>query len=188
LEVCDQVENKIKELNGNLAFPVQISCNDIAAHYTPDIDDTLTFKEDDLVKIDIGTHVDGYIADSAFSVRLGERSDPLIKASEDALEQFIKTIRPGKTIGEMSKLIDEVVTSHGFNPIRNLAGHSIEQYTQHGGISIPNGAVPIKEEIEIGNGTLLVPIHDNIIDINVLNEYCIGSTHCYTGTQDKAES
>jgi len=150
LDLVEKIEKFIKEKGAGIAFPVNISINDIAAHYTPDINDALTLKERDMVKVDIGAHIDGYISDSAFSVRLGEKTDPLIKASEDALEQFIKTIKPGKTVEEMSRLVDEVVTSHGFNPIRNLAGHSIEQYTQHGGLSIPNGAVPIKDEIEEG--------------------------------------
>jgi methionyl aminopeptidase len=150
LELAEKIEKMIVEKGAGIAFPVNISLNDIAAHYTPDIDDTLTFKDGDLVKVDIGVHVDGFIADSAFSVRLGEKSDELIKAAEDALEKFIKETRPGKTVDEMSKLIEEVVTSHGVNPVRNLAGHSLEQYTQHGGLSIPNGHVSSKEEIKEG--------------------------------------
>jgi len=148
LDLAEKIEKLIKDRGAGIAFPVNISINDIAAHYTPDINDTLTFKEGDLVKIDIGTHVDGYIGDTAFTVKLGEKSHPLIEASKDALEQFIKEIIPGKTVGEMSKLIDEVVTSHGFNPIRNLAGHSVEQYIQHGGLSISNGYAPSNEKIE----------------------------------------
>ena len=150
LDLAEKVEKFIKEKGAGIAFPVNTSINDIAAHYTPDINDTLTLKEGDLVKVDIGTHIDGYIGDSAFSVRLGEKSDPLIQASKDALEQFIKTVRPGKTIDELSLLVEEVVTSHGVNPVRNLAGHSVEQYTQHGGLSIPNGHVPIKQELKEG--------------------------------------
>lgn len=148
LDLAEKIEKFIKENKSGLAFPVNISLNDIAAHYTPDINDTLTLKEGDLVKVDIGTHVDGYIGDSAFSVRLGEKSDVLIKAAEDALEEFIKTVRPGKTVDELSLLVEEVVTSHGVNPVRNLAGHSVEQYTQHGSLSIPNGHVPIKQELK----------------------------------------
>ena len=148
LDLAEKIEKLIRDREAGIAFPVNISINDIAAHYTPDINDTLTFKEGDLVKVDVGVHVDGYIGDTAFSVKLGEESHPLIKASKDALEQFIKTIRPGKTVGEMSRLIDEVVTNHGFNPIRNLAGHSVEQYIQHGGLSIPNGHIPSNEEIK----------------------------------------
>ena len=150
LDLAEKIENFIREKEVGIAFPVNISINDIAAHFTPDINDTLILKEGDLVKVDIGTHIDGYIGDSAFSVRLGEKSDIIIKAAEDALEQFIKTVKPGKTVDELSLLIEEVVTSHGVNPIRNLAGHAVEQYTQHGGLSIPNGHVPIKQELEEG--------------------------------------
>jgi methionyl aminopeptidase len=147
LDLADNIEKMIKDKAG-IAFPVNISLNDIAAHYTPDIGDTLTFKEGDLVKVDVGIQIDGFIADTAFSVKIGEKTHPLIEAAEDALNQFIKEIRPGKTVGEMSALIEEVVTSHDVKPIRNLAGHTLEQYTQHGGLSIPSGHVPSNEEIK----------------------------------------
>jgi methionyl aminopeptidase len=150
LDLAENIEKLIRDKGGEPAFPVNISINDIAAHYTPDINDTLTLKEGDLVKVDIGVHIDGYIGDTAFSVSFGEKSDTLIKAAEDALESFIKEIRPGKTVDDMSKLVEEVVLSHGVAPIRNLAGHSLEQYTQHGGLSIPNGHIPSKEEIKEG--------------------------------------
>jgi methionyl aminopeptidase len=147
LDLAEKIEKMIKDKAG-IAFPVNISLNDIAAHYTPDIGDTLTFKEGDLVKVDVGIQIDGFIADTAFSVKIGEKSHPLIEAAEDALNQFIKEIRPDKTVGEMSALIEEVVTSHGVKPVRNLAGHTLEQYTQHGGLSIPSGHIPSDEEIK----------------------------------------
>jgi len=150
LDLAEQIEKLITDKGGGIAFPVNISLNDITAHYSPDINDTLTFKDGDLIKVDIGVHIDGYIADSAFSVKLGEKSDTLIKAAEDALEQFIKEIRPDKTVDEMSKLIEDVVVSYGVNPVRNLAGHTLEQYVQHGGLSIPNSHISSKEKIEEG--------------------------------------
>lgn len=147
LDIAEKVENLIKK-EASLAFPINISINDFAAHYTPDIDDALTLKDGDLVKIDIGVHIDGYIADTAFSVRIGDKSDVLIKASEDALKQFLDFVSPGKTIEELTTLIEEVITSYGVNPVRNLAGHSLEQFIQHGKISIPNSKVPIKEKLK----------------------------------------
>lgn len=150
LDLAENIEKMIVDKGGGIAFPVNLSINDMTAHYTPDIGDTLILKDGDLIKVDIGVHIDGYIADSAFSVRLGEKSDTLIKAAEDALEQFIKEIRPGKTVDEMSKLVEDVVTSYGVSPVRNLAGHTLEQYVQHGGLSIPNGHITSKEKIEEG--------------------------------------
>ena len=147
LELAEKIEKMIKDKGGEIAFPVNLSINDIAAHYTPDADETLTFKNGDLVKVDIGVHVDGYIADAATSVSIGGQDQELIKAAEDAVNQFIKEIKPGKTVGEMSSLVEEVVFSHGVNPIRNLAGHDMGQYLEHGGLSIPNGKIPSNVEI-----------------------------------------
>lgn len=142
LKLGEKIEKVIKDEGAGIAFPINISINDIAAHYTPDIDDTLTFKDGDLVKVDIGVHVDGYIADAATTVSIGGQDNDLIKASKDAVDQVIKEIRPGKTVGEISELIEEVVLSHGVKPIRNLAGHDMGQYIEHGGLSIPNGKIP----------------------------------------------
>jgi len=147
LEVAEKIEKMIKDKGGEIAFPVNLSINDMAAHYTPDIGDTLTFQQGDLVKVDIGVHVDGYIADAATSVSIGGQDQELIKAAKDAVDQFIKEVRPGKTIDEMTKLVEEVVLSHGINPIRNLAGHDMGQYLEHGGLSIPNSHVENYTEI-----------------------------------------
>ncbi len=137
LDLVERIENFIKK-EANLAFPVNLSINDIAAHCTPDINDQTELKDGDMVKLDLGAQIDGYIADTSVCVKIGENSDPLIKASQDALDSFINELSPGKTIAELSTLVNEVIVSHGFNPVRNLAGHSLDQYTQHGRISIPN--------------------------------------------------
>ena len=70
LAVSKAVDAKIAELGGKPAFPTQISCNYIAAHFCPDPNDHETFKEGDLCKLDLGVHIDGYIADTAISVDL----------------------------------------------------------------------------------------------------------------------
>ena len=147
-DLADSIEKFIQEKNGGLAFPTTISINDIAAHYAPDIKDPLTIKDGDLVKVDLGVHIDGYIADTAFSVCVGEKSNELIKAAEDTLKKVLKLIKPGVTVEEISGLIEDSVQSYGLNPIRNLAGHSIERYREHGDLSIPNGRVPIKEKLK----------------------------------------
>jgi methionyl aminopeptidase len=154
LDLVGKIEKMIKDKGGGIAFPVNISINDIAAHFTPDIGDEIVIHEGDLVKVDIGVHVDGYIADAATTISVGGEDQELIKAAEDAVNSFIKEIRPGKTVGEMTKIIDDTVSSHDVNPIRNLAGHSMDQYIEHGGLSIPNGYIPsdveIKEDTALG--------------------------------------
>ena len=144
------MENKIKELGGGIAFPVNVSINENAAHYAPDIKDPLILKDGNLVKIDVGVHVDGYICDRAFTVCINKSTHPLIKAAEKALEESLKIIKPGVRIFEISETVESVLEGLGFNPIRNLCGHGLDQYETHASFSIPNGRNNIKDEIEGG--------------------------------------
>ncbi len=137
VELAEKIENKISELGAKSAFPVNISINDIAAHYHPVINDKLTIKEKDYVKIDIGVHVDGYIGDTAATVRLAGKDD-LIKCSEKMLDNALKIIRPGITIGEIGEVIENTSKEFGFNPIRNLTGHSLDRFDVHAGLTVPN--------------------------------------------------
>lgn len=138
LEVAQFAENRIRDLGGNIAFPCNISLNEIASHYTPD-DDIPRFKKGDVVKIDIGVHIEGYIADTAKTVEIGtEDHSGLIRASRDALDNAILSVRDSVQTRTIGKVIEETITKCGFNPIKDLTGHSLTQYKLHAGISIPN--------------------------------------------------
>lgn len=150
LSIAESIESKIKGLGGSIAFPVNISINNIAAHYTPDINDELVLKNEDLVKIDVGVHVDGYIADRAFTVFIGEKTHPLIETSEKAVAEAVKMLKPGVKVFEISDVIADVIDEFGYNPIQNLCGHGLDHYIQHASPTIPNGRNNIKEEIESG--------------------------------------
>lgn len=130
VELAEKIEKKIFELGAKPAFPVNISINDMAAHYHPLINDKTAIKDEDYVKIDIGVHIDGYIGDTAATVRIAGK-DELIKCSEKMLENAIKIIRTGITIGEIGEAIENAVKEFGFNPIRNLTGHSLDRYDVH---------------------------------------------------------
>ena len=150
LDVTEKVEGKIKKLGAGIAFPLNVSINENAAHYTPDIGDSIQFKSGDLVKVDIGVHVDGYIWDRAFTVCIGKRTHPLIEAAEAGLREAMKLIRPGVRIFEVSEVVESTLESLGFNPVRNLCGHGLGRYKQHDRFSIPNGLNNIKTELEAG--------------------------------------
>ena len=155
LEVAEKIEDKIVQLGGKLAFPVNISINDIAAHYTPDINDDIVFHASDLAKIDIGVHVNGYIWDKAFTVCIGQSKHPLIDASEKALDAAMKLIKPGVKISEISEVVEATVAEHGFNPIRNLCGHGLQRYNAHAQPTIPNGRNNIKEEVQLDSAVAM---------------------------------
>jgi methionyl aminopeptidase len=157
LDVAEEIEKKIKELGGKNAFPANISINENAAHYTPDANDPLLLKENDLVKVDVGVHCNGYIWDKAFSVCVGKKTHPLIEASEKGLQEALKLIKPGTKIFEISEAVENTVKGLGFNPIHNLCGHGLEQFNQHAPPSIPNGKNTIQEEIE-GNQAIAMEV------------------------------
>ena len=139
LEIANKVEARILDLGAGLAFPVNISINEVAAHYSPRHDDTRVFKKGDVVKLDVGAHIDGYIADTAVTVEVetNEYSD-LIKASSDALDTAIGLIKPDLDLSEIGRAIQETITSYGYKPVDNLTGHSLNQYVLHAGINVPN--------------------------------------------------
>ncbi|MHA1155933.1 MAG: type II methionyl aminopeptidase [Candidatus Heimdallarchaeota archaeon] len=138
LELCEAGEAKIAELGGKWAFPLNVSINNIAAHYSAPPEDDLVIKTGDIVKIDCGIHIDGYIADTAFTVSFGTDHGDLIKASEEATKAAIDMIRPGIFTDRLGEEIESIIRSYGYRPIRDLNGHQLEQNLLHGPITIPN--------------------------------------------------
>ncbi|MFC1696945.1 type II methionyl aminopeptidase [Nanoarchaeota archaeon] len=140
LEVTNQIEEKIFSLGGKLAFPTQISINEVAAHNCPTTDDTYVFKEEDMAKIDVGVHVDGFIGDTARTVYLGkdEKMISLKQASLNALNAALKMATPGTRINEIGAAIEKEITSLGFEPVKNLSGHGLGQFQIHVKPNIPN--------------------------------------------------
>lgn len=138
LEIADKVDAKIKELGATTAFPINLSINEVAAHYTPSHDDTTLASG--LLKVDIGISVNGAIADCAFSVDLdnSEVNKKLIAASRAGLEAAMKTAKYGVTLGELGKSIQEAIVNKGFSPIKNLCGHQVDRYVVHAGQTVPN--------------------------------------------------
>ncbi len=150
LDIAEQIENKIFELGGKPAFPTNLSINEIAAHYTPSYNDET--KAHGLLKADIGVSVDGFIADTAFSLDLenSEQNKRLIEASEAALKSAIQKIKVGISLGEIGKAIQDSIEERGFSPIINLSGHEMKEYELHAGLTIPNVDNKMPEKITRG--------------------------------------
>lgn len=137
-DLCESIERKIVEEGGLPAFPCNVSINEIAAHYTAFLGDTSTIPDRSLVKVDIGVHVDGYIADTAVTISFNPKFEDLNIAVETALERALEFIRPGVKVSKIGEIIENTIKAYGYKPIRNLSGHSIERYNLHSGTSIPN--------------------------------------------------
>jgi methionyl aminopeptidase len=158
LEVMDYCEKKILELNGGIAW-AQFGINDIAAHDCCAQDDERISKEGDLIKIDIGVHLDGYIADNAMTITCGSGNEQqdLIKASQNALKAAIKLVRPGVELWELGEAQFSEAEAMGFKTIRNLCGHNLKQYVVHGGISIPTFNNKDRTELKEGMQIAIEP-------------------------------
>lgn len=152
LEIAQKIHNKIEELKAIPAFPVNLSIDDVAAHYHPTLEDETTAKG--LLKVDIGIAVKGYIADTAFSLDLTKNNEhkELIKASEKALENALKLIKekPNSSLHEIGKEIQVTTENQGFQSVVNLSGHSLNQYDLHSGITIPNYGNNNENKLEDG--------------------------------------
>ena len=136
-EIIEKIENKIESLKGKPAFPTQLSINEVAAHFLPDSE--LKLKAGDIVKLDLGVHIDGFIADTAATVEIKtNKNKELIQASKEALDNALKIIKQDIKIYEIGKVIEETIKKFNFKPITNLSGHSLEPFDAHAGITIPN--------------------------------------------------
>ena len=137
-EICDSIEKEIERKGGKCAFPVNVSLNEIAAHYTAEPNDRTIVKDTDLLKIDLGVQINGHIADTAVTVCYEPKYDFLVQAAESALKEAMSIIRVGTKSSDVGKTIENTVKQMGGIPIANLSGHSLEQYTIHAGKSVPN--------------------------------------------------
>jgi len=155
LAVAEFVEERIRELGGEPAFPMNISVDEEAAHATPSADDEETFGEE-MVNIDIGVHVEGWLADSAITVDLSGNDD-LVAASADALEAAIDTVEPGVETGHVGAVIERAIEGHGYNPVVNLTGHGLGHWEQHTPPNIPNREVSQSVELEVGDVVAVEP-------------------------------
>lgn len=138
-KIAEEVEEMVFDLGGKLAFPAQLSRNNIAAHYCSAPGDETEVQPNDIVKLDLGAHVDGYVTDNAVTVDLqGGPNSALVAASSMALENAISVMGPGAPITEIGARIESTIKAFGFSPIYNLTGHGVARYVIHCKPTIPN--------------------------------------------------
>lgn len=159
LDVANFVEDAIRSKGGQPAFPCNISLDRNAAHYTPSPKDLSTFGES-MVKLDIGVHVDGYIADAAITIDLSGH-DKLTEASKAALEAALEIVRPGADTAQIGKVIEETITGYGYRPVHNLTGHGLSRYQAHDEPAVPNKAMEKGTVLKEGDVIAIEPFATN---------------------------
>ncbi|MFA5313643.1 MAG: type II methionyl aminopeptidase [Methanomassiliicoccales archaeon] len=139
VDVANEIEALIIKRGAIPAFPTNICINQIAAHFTPNNNDTGVFHVGDVVKVDCGAHVDGYIGDTAKTVEVRTKNwQGLIEASSRALRMAIDMIGEGTPVGTIGATVKGSIVESGYRPVSNLNGHEVKRYNLHAGLSIPN--------------------------------------------------
>jgi len=170
LDIVEQTESKITELGGGIAFPVNVAINNIAAHYTSPLRaDDLTIKDNDIVKIDLGVHIEGYIVDTAFTVSFNEEKslENIIQATEVALDAAKMMSKPKIHTRELGKKIESIVKGFKYNPIKELGGHQVERWTVHGKKKLPELGSQGGDLMEVGD----------VFAIEIFASTGVGSVH-----------
>jgi methionyl aminopeptidase len=159
LDIAEYAEDRIRELGGEPAFPVNISIDEEAAHATPGVDDETTFGEE-MINLDIGVHVDGWLADTAVTVDLSGNPE-LAEAPAEALDAALEVIEPGVETGAIGAEIEDVIEGYGYNPVVNLTGHGLGHWEQHTEPTIPNRSVSQGTTLEVGDVVAIEPFATN---------------------------
>jgi methionyl aminopeptidase len=162
-DVAEAIEASIRAAGAQPAFPANLSRNNEAAHYTPSAEDDAEFVAGDLVKVDVGAHLDGAIADTADTVEVGgsRRWENLVRAAREGLREGIARVRPGVPVDEVSRAVAGAIRARGLKPIQDLTGHSIERYLLHAGKAIPNVPGASAATLEEGEVIAIEPFATN---------------------------
>ncbi|MBI4895140.1 MAG: type II methionyl aminopeptidase [Candidatus Aenigmarchaeota archaeon] len=138
VEIAEKLEGLIREKGGHPGFPVNLSLNSQAAHYTPSRNDKSIFNSKDVLKVDLGVHIDGYVADTAYTLSFDNSHKKLLDASKEALRAAIELCKPGQKLSNISATIEDTIKHYGYKPVANLSGHGVGRYVLHSDPQIPN--------------------------------------------------
>ena len=196
------IENKIKEetkfdinypLDGGIAFPIGVSLNNCAAHYTPNYNDSdILLQNDDIIKIDYGIHIKGTIIDSAFTLHFNPKFDEFIQISKNLTNYAVSLCKPDAILGEIGQNIEEYINSkeiiidnkiYKLNIMKDLSGHMIKQYQIHAGVAVPNIAIDYPIRMKIDEYYAIEPFittgYGKSIIKNPISHYMLNKNHMY---------
>ena len=179
--VCEEIEKHILDSGAGIAFPAQVSIDEVAAHWCPEPKGERAFEEGQLVKLDIGAQINGRIADAAISIDLStdQKHAKLIQAAEDARDAALAKAKPGVTLGEIGRAIQDTITKAGFSPVKNLGGHGLGKYDVHVAPSIPN--IDTKDDTPLEEGMVIAIEPFASTGIGQVHEQEYGNIYQLTG-------
>lgn len=138
---------KSKKLERGIAFPCTLSINEIAGHFSPcPGEDSVALKAGDIVKIELGAHIDGFSANAGHTIVVGGKAEgaqaDVILAAWNAFQAAQRTIRVGGTNQEVTKNIQSVCDDFGVNPVQGVLSHKMKKHLCDGNECIINKETP----------------------------------------------
>ncbi|XP_052807076.1 proliferation-associated protein 2G4-like [Mya arenaria] len=140
LQETGKVFKKDKEMKKGIAFPTCVSVNNCICHFSPlKSDPDVTLKEGDLVKIDLGAHIDGFIAVVAHSLLVGDQKEKVkgrkadvLLAAHNAAEVALRMVKPGTENDTVTEAIQKVAESYKCKPIEGMLSHQLTKHVIDG--------------------------------------------------------
>jgi len=141
LEKTTKVFKKEKEMKKGIAFPTCVSVNNCICHFSPlKSDPELELKDGDLVKIDLGAHIDGFAAVLAHTFVVGATKDnkvtgrkaDVVMAAHMAAEAAIRLVKPGGENDKVTDAVQKVAESYKCKPIEGMLSHQLKQHVIDG--------------------------------------------------------
>jgi len=155
VEVCDKVDafiaektagafnkknNKGEKVEKGLAFPACVSINGCVCHFSPDAEDKTTIAEGDVVKLDMGCHIDGFIAVAAHT--LVAQADPkapvtgpaanVVQACATAVEAAMRMMKPGGKASAVGPVLEKIASAYGVNVVEGVLSHQMKRFVIDG--------------------------------------------------------
>lgn len=143
IQICETAEKMILDKGAEgFGFPTNVSIDNIAAHYSSPHGDENVIPDTGIIKLDIGVHVNGYIADTAITINLSPELKELKIAAEEGFKAGMEIIQEGTLPSLIGKNVEETITNFGYLPIRELSGHKLGRFELHGDKRLPNIGIP----------------------------------------------
>jgi len=131
-----------KKVDKGIAFPVCVSVNNLIGHVSPLAADTTTLKEGDVCKIDLGVHVDGFIAVVADTLAVGGpakgKAGDLLAAAFTATELAVRMVKAGNKNTAVTEMISKVAEDFKCNAVHGVLSHQMERFVIDGEKTIIN--------------------------------------------------
>uniref|UniRef100_A0AAZ3RCL4 Peptidase M24 domain-containing protein n=1 Tax=Oncorhynchus tshawytscha TaxID=74940 RepID=A0AAZ3RCL4_ONCTS len=133
-----KVFRKEKDLKKGIAFPTSVSVNNCVCHFSPlKSDPEITLKDGDLIKIDLGVHVDGFISNLAHSFVVGDapltgRKADVIKAAHLCAEAALRLVKPGNQNSQVTEAWNKIAKSFKCSAIEGMLSHQLKQHVIDG--------------------------------------------------------